>query len=82
MAIRLGNSCLNCTHFVEGEFCTEHETKVTSRHTCDSFDMKMMLKDDPNCTTCARYQGPTCAHPQKAAPGMLCSHWAPQNAVA
>ncbi|MFL1897054.1 hypothetical protein ACJRPK_15225 [Aquimarina sp. 2-A2] len=82
MAIRLGNSCLNCSHLIEGEYCTTHQTTVSNRHTCDSFEMRASLKDDPNCTTCSRYQGPTCANPQKAAPGMLCSHWAPIRATA
>lgn len=82
MAIRLGNSCINCDFFINGEYCKQHETTVSSRHTCDSFEMKESLKDDPNCSTCSRFEGPTCAHPQKAAPGMLCSHWAPQRAEA
>lgn len=81
MSIRLGNSCENCSNLAAGKICEIHEVKVSSGYTCDSFNMKAALKDDPNCTTCSRYQGPTCAHPQKAAPGMLCSHWAPQNAA-
>ena len=82
MAIRLGNSCTNCENFTEEGFCMKHSTMVSSRHTCDSFAMKATLKNDPNCTTCNRYEGPTCANPKKAAPGMLCSHWAPLDAQA
>ena len=82
MAIRLGNSCVNCENYTAEGLCLEHKTMVSKRHTCDSFVMMGALKDDSDCSTCSRYQGPTCANPQKAAPGMLCSHWAPQSAEA
>lgn len=82
MSIRLGNSCNNCENLTDAMMCKVHLVKVNNSYTCDSFEMKAVLKNDPNCTTCARYQGPTCANPQKAAPDMLCSHWAPQNATA
>ncbi|APY00679.1 hypothetical protein [Lacinutrix venerupis] len=82
MSIRIGNSCINCDNLLENENCKIHGVKVSTSYTCDSFEMKAALKNDPNCDTCARYQGPTCANPQKATPGMLCSHWAPQNATA
>ncbi|PZD79486.1 hypothetical protein [Mesonia sp. K7] len=77
MSIRLGNSCVNCKKY-DNEYCTKHDTSVSDRHTCDSFAMITKLKDKENCTTCARYMNPTCANPKKAAPHMLCSHWAPQ----
>lgn len=82
MSIRLGNSCINCENLLVNKQCAVHGVQVDTNYTCDSFSMKAALKDDPNCVTCARYQGPTCAHPQKAAPAMLCAHWAPQNASA
>ena len=82
MSIRLGNSCTNCENLMEGMHCKKHGVQVSDSYTCDSFDMKEALKNDPNCTTCSRYEGPTCANPQKAAPAMSCSHWAPQNAIA
>ncbi|GEQ85122.1 hypothetical protein ULMS_06300 [Patiriisocius marinistellae] len=82
MSIRLGNSCTNCENLVDGMNCKIHGVQVSDSYTCDSFEMKAALKNDPNCTTCSRYEGPTCANPQKAALGMLCSHWAPQNAIA
>ncbi|EPR67648.1 hypothetical protein ADICYQ_3288 [Cyclobacterium qasimii M12-11B] len=44
--------------------------------------MKAALKDNRNCDSCLRYETDDCANPQKAAPGMLCSHWAPQSANA
>jgi len=77
MSIRLGNSCVNCERF-KNNFCAKHETSVGEQHTCDSFKMKAAIKNEPNCLNCGRYQSPTCANPQKAAPGMLCNHWAPQ----
>ncbi|MDT0295076.1 hypothetical protein ACFQ3R_04500 [Mesonia ostreae] len=77
MSIRLGNSCVNCKKF-ENDFCIKHDTSVSDRHTCDSFTMKNRFLDKENCTTCSRYMSPTCAHPKKAAPDMLCSYWAPQ----
>jgi hypothetical protein len=78
MSIRLGNSCVNCQKY-EDHFCQLHETTVGTKHTCDSFDMRAAIKDDPNCTTCSRYMSATCPNPKKAAPHMLCNHWAPQE---
>ncbi|WP_373516507.1 hypothetical protein [Pricia sp.] len=82
MSIRLANNCINCDHIMEGSVCEVHGVKVSHSYTCDSFEMKAALKDDRNCVTCVRYETSDCANPQKAAPGMLCSHWAPQNAHA
>lgn len=78
MAIRLGNSCVNCESFSEKDICVIHSVKVNKSYTCDTFNMKANLRDDMNCGTCARFNISTCANPQKAAPAMLCSHWAPQ----
>jgi hypothetical protein len=44
--------------------------------------MKAQLQDDRHCVTCARYEETDCANPDKAAPGMLCAAWAPQQANA
>jgi hypothetical protein len=79
MSIRIGNSCLNCESLNSDETCKVHGVKVSTSYTCDSFEMKMALKNDPNCITCLRYEDTSCANPQKAAPGMLCSQWAPQD---
>jgi hypothetical protein len=81
MSIRIGNSCVNCQEMTEEQFCSAHQVKVNDHYTCDSFEMQVALKNDPNCETCSRYNSPSCANPQKAAPGMLCSHWAPMNAA-
>jgi hypothetical protein len=82
MSIRIGNSCVNCDNLAENEMCKVHGVKVSNSYTCDSFEMKTALKNDPNCVTCARYEESSCANPQKAAPGMLCSQWAPQQGQA
>ena len=82
MSIRLGNNCTNCENLSENMMCKVHNVKVSNSYTCDSFEMKAALKDDPNCLTCSRYESPSCANPKKAAPGMMCSHWAPQHASA
>lgn len=82
MSIRLANNCNNCENLMEGSVCKVHGVKVSNSYTCDSFDMKAALKDDRNCVTCVRYETSDCANPAKAAPGMLCSHWAPQYASA
>jgi len=82
MAIRLGNSCLNCENLMANEMCKLHLVQVTNSYTCDSFEMKDSLKDDRNCTTCLRHETKDCAKPNSASPGMLCSSWAPQNARA
>lgn len=82
MSIRLANNCNNCKNLMEGSICKVHGVKVSNSYTCDTFEMKASLKDDRNCVTCLRYETSDCANPQKAAPGMLCSHWAPQDARA
>ncbi|MEL6810338.1 MAG: hypothetical protein AAFP76_03265 [Bacteroidota bacterium] len=82
MAIRLGNSCTNCENLLEKNRCKVHNVIVSNTYTCDSFEMKAALKDQRNCITCIRYEETDCANPQKAAPGMLCAHWAPVNATA
>ena len=76
MSIRLGNSCQNCEKYSDG-FCLLHKVSVGASYTCDSFEMRAALKDDPNCVSCVRFGKEDCAHPHKAAPGMLCNHWAP-----
>jgi len=82
MSIRVGNSCVNCNNIGEGNFCSKHEVKVSTNYTCDSFEMKQELKNNPNCSSCVRYLHASCANPQKAAPNMLCSQWAPMHASA
>ncbi len=82
MAIRLGNGCENCENLMTNNQCKIHGVKVSSHYTCDSFEMKAALKDDRNCKSCLRYETSNCANPEKASPGMLCSHWAPQSGMA
>lgn len=67
---------------MEGNVCKVHCVNVSHSYTCDSFEMIATLKDEPNCVTYVRYETSDCANPQKATPGMLGSHWAPQNANA
>jgi hypothetical protein len=82
MSIRIGNSCINCENLNKNEICKVHGVKVAKTYTCDSFDMKLNLKNDPNCSTCVKFEHTNCANPNKATPGMLCSQWAPLNASA
>ncbi len=81
MAIRMGNNCVNCKNANDAMQCKIHEVKVSANYTCDQFDMKAEIQNERNCLTCLRFEGPTCAHPQKAAEGMLCSSWAPDTAA-
>ena len=81
MAIRLGNSCVNCESLSADKTCKTHMVKVSNSYTCDSFHMKSELIDNKNCVTCLYYEANTCHNPQTAAPGMLCYHWAPLNAA-
>ena len=78
MAIRLANNCINCDHYVDRSICAIHKVMVSGKHTCDSFDMKLSLKNDRNCLSCARFETEHCAHPDHASAGMLCASWAPQ----
>ena len=82
MSIRIGNSCGNCDNLTNNHQCGVHEVQVSESYTCDSFEMKVALKNDPNCSSCSRFEKASCANPQKAAAGMLCSKWAPENAQA
>lgn len=77
MAIRFANNCSNCVNLVENAFCSKHEVLVSQKYTCDQFDMKAELKNERSCTNCNKHEASSCAHPSKAAPGMLCSSWAP-----
>ena len=77
MAIRFANNCSNCKNLIEKTFCSKHEVLVSQKYTCDLFDMKAELKNERNCDNCKKQGTVTCAHPSKAAPGMLCASWAP-----
>lgn len=77
MAIRFANNCSNCKNLIEGTFCSKHEVLVSQKYTCDLFDMRAELKNERSCSNCEKHGTSTCAHPTKAAPGMLCSSWAP-----
>ncbi len=77
MAIRLSSTCLNCSNLKEDYVCSVHKVKVSSNYTCNHFQLKAELDVDRQCTNCARYKGDDCAHPEKAAEGMLCTSWAP-----
>ena len=78
MAIKLAHNCVNCDQFKNGNFCKKHEVHISAQYTCDSFEMKAVLKDDRSCVTCTRFEGDDCANPIAASPGMLCASWAPQ----
>ena len=82
MSIRIGNSCSNCESLQSNNVCDVHMVLVNPTYTCNSFNMKATIKNDPSCVSCIRYEAPTCANPKKAAPKMSCSQWAPQSAVA
>ncbi|MEM6515211.1 MAG: hypothetical protein AAF688_03430 [Bacteroidota bacterium] len=82
MSIRIGNSCINCENLGSNDLCGVHGVRVSKNYTCDSFTMQASLKNDPNCASCVRFETDNCANPSKAAPGMLCSSWAPENAMA
>lgn len=73
---------MNCEQLEVNKMCKKHQVKVSPGYTCDSFNMKASLKNDPSCGTCSKFETSTCANPKKAAPSMLCSHWAPLNASA
>lgn len=77
MAIRLVNGCANCQNLTAENICKIHETKVEAKYTCDSFDMRPSLKDEVDCTTCAKYQTAKCPNKLHAAADMLCNDWTP-----
>ncbi len=77
MAIRLSSNCSNCAELTPAAECNVHKVKVNANYTCDSFALKNDLAVDRQCTSCTRHNTDSCAHPDKAAPGMLCSSWAP-----
>jgi hypothetical protein len=78
MAIRLANSCAHCEALSAQHQCKVHDIKVDENYVCDHFSFNPSLSTVRHCGSCARHKTDTCAHPQKAAQGMLCSSWAPQ----
>jgi hypothetical protein len=81
MSIRRANNCNNCENLKANGYCSVHEVEVSSNYVCDNFEMKAQFKNEEDCTSCARFKSENCANPEKAAPGMMCKHWAPQNAA-
>ena len=78
MPIRLSQSCTHCQALTSSSVCSVHEIKVNENYTCDQFSIRPQLATSRHCGSCARYKGESCAHPAKAAEGMLCASWAPQ----
>ncbi len=78
MAIRLANNCSNCSN-LSNHLCSVHKVEVSEKHTCDTFSMMSAIKDEMMCSTCSRFENDDCAHPDKATPEMLCTHWAPNR---
>lgn len=78
MSIRLVNGCVNCQNLAAGHECTVHHTIVEDKHTCDSFDMRVSLKDELDCMNCVKFNTENCPHPAHAAADMMCNAWAPK----
>lgn len=78
MSIRLVNGCVNCENLGNDHTCMVHHTIVKDIHTCDEFDMRVSLKDEVECGTCAKFHTPACPNQLNAAPGMLCNDYAPK----
>ncbi len=81
MSIRKASNCSNCENLQNNGFCSVHEVEVSNNYVCDNFEMKASLKNEDDCTNCARFKTSHCANPEKAAPGMMCKHWAPGQAA-
>ncbi len=75
--IRLSTNCTNCAEMTDETFCKIHQVKVNGNYTCDSFTPGSGFNIQRQCTSCVRYQSESCAHPDKASEGMMCSSWAP-----
>ncbi|ALM21793.1 hypothetical protein AAT17_11380 [Nonlabens sp. MIC269] len=82
MAIRLGNTCGNCSNLNADNTCKIHEVAVSSSYTCNSFDMRADLNNVHDCAQCARFKSSSCPHPEKASAGMMCEAWAPEKVTA
>lgn len=78
MPIRLASNCAHCESLNAGNMCGIHNIKVTENYTCDRFALVPKLEGSRQCGNCARHNTDSCAHPEKAAEGMMCSSWAPQ----
>jgi len=78
MSIRLASNCSHCESLSTENMCSVHKLKVNENYTCDRFSLIFKLDLDRDCNNCLRNNTDSCAHPQKAAEGMLCSSWAPQ----
>ncbi len=73
MAIRLASSCSHFEALSADNQCAVHDIKVNANYVCDRFSLKPQLNGARHCGSCARYNGSSCAHSQKAAEGMLCA---------
>ena len=78
MPIRLASNCTHCESLETTNFCSFHNIKVNANYTCDRFSLVPKLDHERQCSNCARHQTDSCAHPEKAAEGMMCSSYAPQ----
>lgn len=77
MSIRLVNGCVNCENLSENT-CTVHKATVKDIHTCDSFDMRVSLREEIECGTCSKFNMPNCPNQANASQGMLCNEYAPK----
>lgn len=78
MSIRLVNGCVNCENLSSDHTCTVHQAVVKEIYTCDSFDMRVSLKQEVECGTCSKFNMPYCPNQANAAHGMLCNEYAPK----
>jgi hypothetical protein len=78
MPIRLATNCGHCSALAPSNHCKVHDIKVNEQYTCDRFSMMPKFDAARHCSNCSRFKTDSCAHPNKAAEGMLCASWAPQ----
>ena len=78
MPIRIASNCSHCESLQSSNICGIHKIKVNENYTCDRFSLTPSLNQERQCGNCARHQTDSCAHPEKAAEGMMCASWAPQ----
>ncbi|GJM63407.1 hypothetical protein [Persicobacter diffluens] len=75
MEIKKANTCINCDHLMPNHLCEVNETLVTFDQTCDSFDKRLELHKNSDCGNCAKHEQTSCAHPDTAVTGMLCTSY-------
>ena len=67
--------CVSCANLQPSFFCSVNKKEVELYNTCESHEMEIKITTGSNCGNCSKFNTGACAHPQMAAPKLLCFSW-------